>query len=135
MGRRFRPCGNSGVLAKAITLCLLLSTPGCGGGDDPASTQDAASGSVSGAASLRWAAPSQRMDGESLSMAEIAGYRIYYGTSRRNYSSVVTIDDPYASSVLIEDLPPGTYYFAMTTLDTTGAESSFSPEAVKHVSA
>jgi hypothetical protein len=135
MGRRFRPCKNSGVVAKAITLFLLLSTSGCGGGDDRASTQDDASGDVQAAATLRWQAPSQRMDGESLSMAEIAGYRIYYGTSPGNYSSVVTIDDPYASSVLIEDLPEGTYYFAMTTLDTTGAESSFSPEAVRNISA
>jgi hypothetical protein len=37
--------------------------------------------------------------------------------------------------MLIEDLPVGTYYFVMTTVDTNGIESGYSREAVKVVRA
>jgi hypothetical protein len=86
-----------------------------------------------GSTSLRWQPPSQRVDGESLSMSEIAGYRIFYGTRSGDYDSVLSVDDPYTSTILIDDLPVGTYYFVMTTVDTSGIESSYSREAVKIV--
>jgi hypothetical protein len=86
-----------------------------------------------GFASLSWRAPSERIDGESLPLSEIAGYRIYYGISSGDYDSVLSIDDPYTSTLLIDDLPLGTYYFAMTTVDTNGLESGYSSEAVRIV--
>jgi hypothetical protein len=86
-----------------------------------------------GFASLRWQAPSQRVDGDSLSMSEIAGYRIFYGTRSGDYDSVLSIDDPYTLAIQIDDLPVGTYYFVMTTVDTNGIESGYSREAVKIV--
>lgn len=86
-----------------------------------------------GFARLSWRAPSERIDGESLSLSEIAGYRIYYGISSGDYDSVLSVDDPYTSTILIDDLPVGTYYFAMTTVDTNGLESGYSSEAVKIV--
>lgn len=86
-----------------------------------------------GFASLRWQAPSQRSDGDSLSMTEIAGYRIFYGTRSGDYDSVLSIDDPYTLAIQIDDLPVGTYYFVMTTVDTSGLESGYSREAVKIV--
>ena len=86
-----------------------------------------------GFTSLRWQPPSQRVDGESLSMSEIAGYRIFYGTRSGDYASVLSIDDPYTLTIQIDDLPVGTYYFVMTTVDTSGMESGYSREAVKIV--
>ena len=86
-----------------------------------------------GFTSLRWQPPSQRVDGESLSMSEIAGYRIFYGTRSGDYGSVLSIDDPYTLTIQLDDLPVGTYYFVMTTVDTSGIESGYSREAVKIV--
>ena len=82
---------------------------------------------------LRWQPPSQRVDGESLSMSEIAGYRIFYGTRSGDYDSMLSIDDPYTLTIQVDDLPVGTYYFVMTTVDTSGIESGHSREAVKIV--
>ena len=95
--------------------------------------ETSASGPQVGSTSLRWQPPSQRVDGESLSMSEIAGYRIFYGTRSGDYGSVLSIDDPYTLAIKIDDLPVGTYYFVMTTVDTSGIESSYSREAVKIV--
>jgi hypothetical protein len=86
-----------------------------------------------GFVSLSWQAPTQRVDGESLSMSEIAGYRIYYGTGSGDYNSVLSVDQPYTFTILIDDLPVGTYYFAMTTVDTNGIESGFSREIARIV--
>jgi len=86
-----------------------------------------------GSASLSWLAPSKRADGSSLSMSEIAGYRIYYGASSGEYDSVLPVDDPYTFTIRIDELPVGTYYFVMTTVDTGGMESGYSGETVKIV--
>jgi hypothetical protein len=97
----------------------------------PSATNASAQGV--GFASLRWQAPSQRIDGESLSMSEIDGYRIYYGTRSGDYDSVLSVDDPYTLAIQIDDLPVGTYYFVMTTVDTSGLESGYSREALRIV--
>jgi len=60
--------------------------------------------------------------------ADVAGYKIYYGTSCRSYSSVVVVGN--TTNATISGLVPGrTYYFAATTLDCAGNESGFSNEA------
>ncbi len=60
---------------------------------------------------------------------DIAGYRIYYGTSSGIYTS--RIDAGKVSNVRISDLNKGqTYYFAATTYDHNGNESNFFQEAV-----
>jgi hypothetical protein len=101
--------------------------------EGPTATDSNAPTQEVGFARLSWRAPSERIDGESLSLSEIAGYRIYYGISSGDYDSVLSVDDPYTSTILIDDLPVGTYYFAMTTVDTNGLESGYSSEAVKIV--
>jgi hypothetical protein len=60
--------------------------------------------------------------------ADVAGYKIYYGTSCRSYCSVVAVGN--TTNAVISGLAPGTtYYFAATTLDSAGNESGFSNEA------
>jgi len=59
----------------------------------------------------------------------IAGYKIYYGTSSRNYD--VSVDLGNFTSCTISDMEEGkTYYFAATAYDIQGNESSFSEEVV-----
>jgi hypothetical protein len=79
---------------------------------------------------LSWTAPSEREDNEPISLSEIAGYKVYYGTSERNYTNSVNINDGSADGYTFKSFSAGTYYFALTTYDTAGRESQYSAEVV-----
>ena len=76
---------------------------------------------------LAWTAPVARADGSPLSLAQIGGYRVYYGTTEGDYPNRVEVNDGSAVEVILNDLPSGSYYFVVTTYDVTGRESEFSP--------
>lgn len=58
---------------------------------------------------------------------DIAGYRVYYGTSSNDYEN--SLDAGNFTSVEIDNLNPGvTYYMAVSAYDTSGNESSLSEE-------
>ena len=80
----------------------------------------------SGSVNLSWVAPVERTDGTALALSEIAGYTVYYGTSKGNYPDSLSVNDISATSVTVTDLPIGTYYLVMTTRDTDGRESGYS---------
>ena len=62
------------------------------------------------------------------SAPNLAGYKIYYGTASRNYSSVINAGSQTTATVT--GLTSGaTYYFAATAYNTSGIESVFSNEA------
>ena len=77
---------------------------------------------------LNWIAPSEREDGTPISLAEIAGYRVYYGSSTGEYLNKVDITGSTANQAELSGLLPGTYYFVVTVFDTDGRESRFSEE-------
>ncbi len=83
-------------------------------------------GSASVQATLSWNAPVARTDGTALSMAEIGGYTIRYGTSQSNLSNSVNVADPYTTQRTIDNLTSGTYYFAVMAYDTQGNQSQLS---------
>ncbi len=63
------------------------------------------------------------------SEADLAGYKVYYGTSTRNY--VLSYDAGKVTTYTISELQEGlTYYFAATAYDNYGNESDFSEEVV-----
>ena len=74
-----------------------------------------------GSATLSWQPPTQRTDGSPL--VDLAGYRILYGTSANSLSNRVTVSNPGLTSYVVENLSQGTWYFAMTAFDASGAES------------
>ena len=78
----------------------------------------------SGSATLQWTDPSDFTDGAPLT--DLAGYRLYYGTSPSGLSSVVQLPGASLSSYTITNLVPATWYFAVTAYTTTGAESPMS---------
>ena len=80
---------------------------------------------------LSWTLPNEREDSTPLTLPEIAGYIIYYGTTSGQYNNSVTINSGNTTSHLFKDFAIDTYYFVMTTLDTVGRESQQSPEAQK----
>ncbi len=127
-----------------ISLLLAAQLVACGGGGEdsspvvtssqaapssPAPSSQAATGS----ATLSWTAPVARADGSPLSLADIEGYRIYYGTSTGNYPNSVDINDGSAVQLTLNNLPVGTYHLVMTTYDVAGRESVFSPEVIKTI--
>ncbi len=59
--------------------------------------------------------------------ADIAGYKIYYGNSSRNYNSIADVGNQ--TSYTISNLVDGnTYFIAVTAYDINGNESVFSKE-------
>jgi hypothetical protein len=61
------------------------------------------------------------------SESDVAGYKVYYGTTSRNYQ--LHVDTGAFTSVEIDGLCSGTsYYFAVTAYDNSGNESAYSLE-------
>ena len=87
----------------------------------------------SGGIALSWTAPVEREDGSGISMAEIAGYRVYYGIAPGDYTTEVAIDSGSTMSVTLSNLTPGTYYIAVTTVDLAGRESTYSQEVARSI--
>ena len=84
-----------------------------------------------GTATVSWQPPTQNVDGTALTNLE--GYRIHYGTTPGSYEQVVTVNNAGLSSYVIENLGPGTWFFAVTALSSSGAESDISGEASKTI--
>src|SRR5574341_203682 len=61
----------------------------------------------------------------------LAGYRVYYGTSSRSYPNV--IDVGLVTTYTVTGLGSGTYFLALTAYNTAGAESEFSSEVSKTI--
>lgn len=86
-----------------------------------------------GTANLSWNANTE---------TDLAGYKIYYGTSPRTgtcppggYPTANTINASNVTTYAINNLTDGqTYYFSITAYDTSGNESCFSSEVSKVIS-
>jgi hypothetical protein len=74
-----------------------------------------------GTAALSWTAPVANSDGTVLS--NLAGYKIYYGTSATNLTQSVTVANPGLTAYTVSNLAPGTWYFAVTAYSSAGIES------------
>ncbi len=77
---------------------------------------------ANGSATLSWSPPTARTDGSQLS--NLAGYKVYYGTSSGSYPNMIRIDNPGLTTYVVENLAPATYYFVMTAFDDVGSESA-----------
>jgi len=84
-----------------------------------------------GSATLSWQPPTQNTDGSPL--ANLAGYRIYWGTQQGSYPNSVTLNNPGLTAYVVENLTPNTYYFVTTAINSTGAESGYSNVASKTI--
>jgi hypothetical protein len=140
----------STLLVTAIVASQLAGCGGGGGGSDGASSVStgssvpAASVSVpessspapapaTGSFTLSWTAPTTRSDGTPLSLADIDGFRIYYGSSRGYYPNSVSVNDGSVQSAVVRNVPVGSYYVVMTTYDVNGLESAYSSTISKNV--
>lgn len=78
---------------------------------------------------LNWTPPDRREDGSVLD--GLSGYRIYYGQVSGVYPNRRNVNDGSISSFTLDNLQPGTWYIAITSLDVNGLESELSNEAAK----
>lgn len=84
-----------------------------------------------GSVTLSWTAPTQNEDGSALT--NLAGYKIYWGTSPGTYPDEMTIDNPGQTTAVIDNLVPGTYEFVATSFNDVGVESQYSNPVTKVV--
>jgi hypothetical protein len=116
-----------------ITLTGLILS-GCLEKVDPISNSGGIirSGFGSGSVTLSWQPPTENADGSPLT--DLSGYNIYVGTTSNTYDYMeIRLDNPGLTAYVVDNLDPGTYYFAATSLNSSGVESSFSGEVVRTV--
>jgi len=119
-----------------ILCAALLQLSACSGGEDGGGNGNgggggqSAVGANSGSTTVRWVAPMARADGGALLLSDIDGYRVYYGLQTRQYTNQVDVNNGAAQQVTVTD-KRGFYYFVVTTIDTDGRESQFSPEFLR----
>lgn len=126
------------LLSLLVSLALILS--GCGGAGDSYSATGNRSGggggggggsTGTGTATVSWVAPSSRLDGTPISLSEIGGYILYYGTSSTNLTNAVTISGSSTNQRQVSGLASGTYYFQVSAYDQQGIEGPRSGLASK----
>jgi hypothetical protein len=81
---------------------------------------------------LSWEPPTENTDGSPL--LNLSGYKIHYGNASGDYSTTVPVNNPGITSYVIEGLGSGTYFFAVTALSSSGAESDASAEVSTTIS-
>ncbi|MGE0115144.1 MAG: putative Ig domain-containing protein [Steroidobacteraceae bacterium] len=96
----------------------------------PFSLTVATATATTGSATISWMPPTTNTDGSTLT--NLAGYKIYYGTSSSNLTSTVAVSSGL-SAYVISNLPAGTWYFAIASINSSGAESSLSGIASKTI--
>ena len=84
-----------------------------------------------GGAELSWTPPTQNTDGSSIT--NLAGYRIAYGTSPNALTQTVQVANVGITRYSIDNLSPGTYYFAVRAYTSNGTESTNSNVSTKIV--
>ena len=72
-------------------------------------------------ATVTWTPPSLSTDGSALTDA--ASYRVDYGTSATNLSLSLEVLGGTSTSAIINGLSAGTYYFAVTAVNSAGVAS------------
>ncbi len=118
-------------MRRALLLALAgLALGGCLDKVDPISSTGGFNSPGSASVTLTWQPPTENADGSPLT--DLSGYNIYVGTASSNYDYMeIRLDNPGLTAYVVENLQPGTYYFAATAFNSTGIESELSGEIVK----
>jgi hypothetical protein len=107
----------------------------CGGGSSGAVGSSAATASASAtdppaassnAVTLNWTPPTENVNGTPLT--NLAGYNIHYGTASGDYTQTISVSTAGIATYVVDDLTPGTYYFAVGAVNSQGTESPVSSE-------
>ena len=121
-----------GTLRSALIALALVAMVGCSGsgGSDSGSVQLGGVPVGTGTAMLSWAPPTTNTDG---TPTDLLGFRVYLGSSPQNLQPIRLVS-ALDTSVVIDSLPAGQHYFAVTAVSLNGAESAFSNIETKTIS-
>jgi hypothetical protein len=86
---------------------------------------------TTGSAVLALTPPTQNSDGSALT--DLAGMRVYYGTSASSLTQVLDLPGAVATSYTLGNLASGTWYFAATAYNSSGQEGSPSATTSKSI--
>src|ERR1700722_1081660 len=89
----------------------------------------AAGGPPTGSATLIWSPPGVNTDGSPLT--NLAGYYVHFGTSEASLTQIIELTDASATTYVVSNLSPGTYYFAVSAYNSLGLEGAWSNIASK----
>ena len=104
-------------MKRAIILGAVLSLASCGGADSPI----VATASVASSLPVTWTTPTANVDGTTLT--DLAGYRVYYGTSPGSQPNMVSVGK--SNALTIQGLLRGvTYYVSVSAVNSGGTESA-----------
>ena len=122
-----RLLGWAGAWLAVAALLGGCRDPGPGAATTPAQSPSGGTGS----ATLSWEAPTTNTNGTAL--MDLAGYRIYYGSSAEHLDHTVNIGTVGLQTYVIEGLEPGNWYFAVMALAADGTESGLSDMVLKTI--
>jgi hypothetical protein len=91
----------------------------------------ATSGSSGNSVTLSWQPPTENSDGSTIS--DLKGYKVHYGSTSRAYAKTIEVSNPGLTTYVVDNLPTGNYFFAVTAYNASGYESSLSGEVSTQV--
>jgi Fibronectin type III domain len=119
------------VFAVFVSLLSGCDDPTDPGGSATSAQSVKGPASISHSATLSWEAPTANTNGTALT--DLAGYRIMYGSSASELSQTVHITGVGIQTYVIDNLAPGTWYFAVMAVTSTGEQSALSDIASKTI--
>jgi hypothetical protein len=78
-----------------------------------------------GSVTISWMPPTTNSDGTPIT--NLAGYQIVYGTSASALVQTINVSSAGLTSYVVDNLAPGTWYFAIKSVNNSGVNSSESP--------
>ena len=86
---------------------------------------------ATGSATLSWTPPTTNTDGSPLT--NLAGYKIYWGTSQGTYPNSVTLNNPGLTSYVVEQSRARHLFLRRDGIEQRGVESTFSTAGSKTI--
>lgn len=121
----------TGAQAGAYSNIIITVSDGTASASLPAFTITVTQATGTGTATLAWTAPTQNTDGSSLT--DLAGYRVYHGTSASSLTDVVDVPGATATGYTWSQLASGTHYFAVAAYTSAGVASAMSAVGSKSI--
>jgi hypothetical protein len=127
--------GSSATSSSGSTSSSSAAATGSGGLGSTSglgATGSSGSGTASNTAvTINWQPPTENTDGTPLT--NLAGYNIHYGTASGNYTQTISVSNPGLATYVVDNLSPGTYYFAVAAVNSAGTESPLSAQVTATV--
>lgn len=88
---------------------------------------------ATGTATLSWTAPTQYTDGSALPAGQLAGYRVYRGSTPTSLTRFHDVEGAGVTTYVARDLPAGDHCFAVTAVTLANVESTLVTPGCKKI--